>query len=313
MEKKYEIHFAPLQGYTDWIYRTIYCRFFEGIDAFYTPFIRLEKGNTLRKRDMRELDILHNSGVRLIPQILPGSADELRLLASFVKEAGYKEVDINLGCPFPLIVNRKKGAGMLPYPDLVADTLSPVSDLPDLHFSLKMRLGWENTRECSNLIDVINRLRLSWVTVHARTGKQQYKGIPDREAFREFYEQCEVPLFYNGDLKTGNDIREIFQKFPLLRGVLIGRGLLSSPFVAADYLKNETIDKNKRKNILFDFHQALFTAYENYFNDNRLLLLKMKSLWDYFLPDTDRKLLKLIRKSGKLTAYNEVVRRIFES
>lgn len=311
MENKYEIHFAPIQGYTDWIYRNTFARFFMGIEAYYTPFIRLEKGD-FRNRDMRDLAPQNNTVPRLIPQILPGSPEEFRTLTEKVRDMGYCQVDINFGCPFPLIAHKKKGAGILPYPELVKNVLQTVNEFPDLDFSLKMRLGWESACECKNIISIINDLRLCWITVHARTGKQQYKGNVDWESFASFYQECTRPLFYNGDILSAEQIRKIVKEYPLLRGVFVGRGLLSSPFMAEDFQQNETFSEEIRKKHLFDFHEALFSAYESYLNDERLLLQKMKSLWEYFLPQTDRKLLKRIQKSGRRDDYHTVIKEIFE-
>ena len=162
--------------------------------------------------------------------------------------------------------------------------MQTIDEFPDLDFSLKMRLGWESVGECIDLLPVINNLRLCWVTVHARTGKQQYKGTVDEEGFASFYRQCTRPLFYNGDLISVEQIQNVRVEYPLLRGVFVGRGLLSSPLLAEDFRGNETFSEELRKKRFFDFHEALFSAYESYFNDERLLLQKMKSVWDYFLP-----------------------------
>ncbi|WP_251623494.1 tRNA-dihydrouridine synthase family protein [Odoribacter lunatus] len=307
-----EIHFAPLQGYTDWIYRNNFARFFGGVDAYYTPFIRLESDNTFRNRDLRDIDPKNNSVPLLIPQILPGNADEFCKLTQLVRSKGYKKIDINLGCPFPLIAGKKKGAGMLPYPELVKEMLSPICDFPDVLFSVKMRLGWKNTSEAYNLIDIINNLRLEYITLHARIGIQQYKGTPDYESFSRFYQACEHSIFYNGDLKSGKELQEILEKFPKLRGVLIGRGLLSSPWVVADFRKNETKPDGERKNQVYAFHEALLNDYKNYLQGENQLLNKMKTLWDYLLPETDRKMVKRIRKSTKLSDYCSAVKQIFE-
>ena len=91
-----------------------------------TPFIRLEPGHAFRNRDLRDMNPANNSVPLLIPQILPGNADEFRELTRLVASNGYQRIDINLGCPFPLIAGKKKGAGMLPYPELVKETLSPI-------------------------------------------------------------------------------------------------------------------------------------------------------------------------------------------
>lgn len=312
MENNYEIHFAPLQGYTDLIYRNAFDAYFGNVDAYYTPFIRVEKDGRFRNKDVRELDRQDNKVLNLIPQILPGSSEEFRILMELAGEKGYRRVDINLGCPFPMIAGKKKGAGMLPYPELVKDVLAPVSEYPDFDFSLKMRLGWENSDECLFLADIINGLRFSHVTVHARIGKQQYKGNTDPRAFERFQEVCSHPLFYNGDITTVEQIHDILSSFPRLRGVMIGRGLLSSPFLAAEFKKNELCPEKSRQERLKSFHEALFSAYSGHLQGDSQLLTKMKSLWDYFLPDADRKALKKIKKSGKITDYTSAVGQILK-
>lgn len=302
----YEIHLAPLQGYTDYIFRNAFGKYFGGIDVYYTPFIRWEKGGC-RNKDLRDIQPELNSVPRLVPQILPGSLEEFRFLTEIVRERGYQSVDINLGCPFPLIAGKRKGAGMLPYPDQVREVLKGVNEYPDIRFSLKMRLGWENPCECVDLACVLNSIRLDYITVHARTGKQQYKGGTDPEAFARFSELICHPLFYNGDLCAPEDILHILEKFPLLRGVFVGRGLLSSPWIAKEFKENETFSDEQRMSLCLDFHDELFSAYSRVLQGEVQLLTKMKTLWEYFLPATDRKLLKQIRKSTKLSQYSACI------
>lgn len=311
-DRNYEIHFAPIQGYTDWIYRNKFAEHFGGPDAYYTPFVRLEKGDTFRNRDLRDIDPANNAGINLIPQILPGTPEEFRLLARLAEEKGYKRVDINLGCPFPLIAGKRKGAGMLPYPEQVQELLAVIAEFPDLQFSLKMRLGWESPDECISLLPIINSLRLCGVAVHARVGKQQYKGVTDRDAFERFYEGCRHPLFYNGDLCNVEQINEILVRFPLLKGIMTGRGLLASPFLALDFKGAEVISPEIRKQRYAAFYRDLAAAYSEYLQGEAQLLMKMKTLWDYFLPDTDHRMLKKIKKANKLSQYNEVVNQIWK-
>lgn len=308
----YELHFAPLQGYTDAVFRNAFAEYFGGADVYYTPFIRVERGD-FRRRDLRDLDPEANRVPELVPQILPGTPDELRMLTEMAASKGYRAADINLGCPFPPIAGKRKGAGMLPYPETVEKVLRATEEFPEVQFSLKIRLGWEKVCECVNLAGIINSLRLRHVTVHARTGKQQYKGSANPEAFAAFYELCRHPLFYNGDVSSCEDIREICGRFPLLRGVSIGRGFLSSPFVGAEFKGLDIPTENERKNVIHTFHNKLLSVYSERLQGEAQLLAKMKSLWEYFLPATDRKLLKQIHKSNRLDAYREAVRKIFTS
>lgn len=307
---KLEIHFAPLQGYTDPFFRNAFAKYFGGVDVYYTPFIRVEKG-TFRKKDARDILPALNNVPALVPQILPGSRDEFRMLTDLVCENGYRAIDINLGCSFPLIAGKRKGAGMLPFPDRVKEVLSTLEEYPDCHFSVKMRLGWEKYSECMDLAGIINDLRLQHVTIHARIGKQQYKGEPNLEAFDSFYRVCRHPLFYNGDLCSVGDLLRIREKFPLLRGVSIGRGFLSSPFIGRDYQENETFPDEKRMALLLQFHDELFSAYSATLQGENQLLSKMRTLWELFLPETDRKLLKRIKKATKLYQYTEAIKMIF--
>lgn len=312
-EKKYEIHLAPLQGYTDAVFRNAFERFFGGAEICYTPFIRMEKDGKFRNKDVRELEPERNRVKRLIPQLLPGTREELIGLVHLVQEKGYQSVDINLGCPFPLIAGKRKGAGMLPYPERVAEVLSGIQEFPQLSFSLKMRLGWEDAGECLQLLPVLNELPFSWISVHARVGKQQYKGEVDREAFGRFYAGCVHPVFYNGDLDSPEQIREVFKDFSRLKGVLIGRGLLKNPFLIREFYEKEKLSPEARQERLVGFHEELFNGYASYLQGENQLLLKMKSLWEYYLPETDRKLLKRLRKASTVNRYREAVGEIWKS
>ena len=209
------IHFAPLQGYTDAIYRSAHARIFGGVASYYTPFVRLEHGD-FRRKDVRELDADNNRGVNLTPQLIASTPEKiLRILALFI-EKGYKNVDINLGCPFPTLAKRHNGAGLLPYPDEAkALLMAAIEAHPEIQFSVKMRLGWEDANECMALLPLLNSLPLSHITMHPRLGKQQYKGEVDLEAFQRFYAKCEKPLIYNGDLLTLDDIDTISNRFPV--------------------------------------------------------------------------------------------------
>ena len=84
----------------------------------------------------------------LVPQLIATSIEKAETILSLFIEKGYKEADINLGCPFPLLAKRHNGSGILPYPDEVKTLLGLTLKYPQISFSVKMRLGWENPDEC---------------------------------------------------------------------------------------------------------------------------------------------------------------------
>lgn len=302
------IHFAPLQGYTDAIYRSAHARIFGGIASYYTPFVRLEHGD-FRRKDVRELDADNNRGVNLTPQLIASTPEKiLHILALFI-EKGYKNVDINLGCPFPTLAKRHNGAGLLPYPDEVkALLMAAIEAHPEIQFSVKMRLGWEDANECMALLPLLNSLPLSHITMHPRLGKQQYKGEVDLEAFQRFYAECEKPLIYNGDLLTLDDIDTISNRFPRLGGLMIGRGLLANPALAIEYQQGAPLSPKEKIEKIRLLHADVFSQYGNLLEGGDLqLLTKMRTFWEYLLPDGDRKAKKVIHKTSKLSNYQAAV------
>ena len=282
MQDILSIHFAPLQGYTEAFYRNAHAACFGGIDSYYTPFVRLEKDG-FRNKDVREI------------------APESNQVA-----------DINLGCPFPLLAKRHNGSGILPYPDEVKTLLGLTLKYPQISFSVKMRLGWENPDECLQLAPILNDLPLRHITMHPRLGKQQYKGSVDLNGFDAFLNVCQHPLIYNGDINCPDDVHRIRQQFPALAGVMIGRGLLANPALALEYKENRTLTPDEMKEKLHIMHTSVYNQYAAQLEGgDGQLLNKMKTFWEYLAPNADRKLMKAIHKSTSLSKYNQAIQAFF--
>lgn len=305
------ILFAPLQGYTEAPYRNFHASAFGGIDAYYTPFVRIEKGE-FRRKELRDINPENNTTPRLIPQLIASTPEEMKRLISLFVENGYREIDINWGCPFPLIARKHKGSGILPYPDEAKAALETIYEYPEITFSIKMRLGWENWEESLALLPVLNDAPLSHITLHPRIGKQQYKGTVDMTGFTEFYNRCTHPLIYNGDIQTVEDIERMVSQFPKLKGVMIGRGLLANPALAWEYRNGKTMDKHEKMKNLQALHNGVFDYYRAHLEGGDTQILnKMKPFWEYLCPETGKKQVKAIRKSSRLSAYEQAVCELF--
>lgn len=313
MQNILPIHFAPLQGYTEAIYRQAHARIFGGVESYYTPFVRVERGE-IRRKDIRELEPDNNRYAPLVPQLIAPNVDKMEQILALFIEKGYEHVDINLGCPFPILAKRNNGAGMLPYPDEVSTLLrTAVDKYPNLSFSVKMRLGWENPAECLALLPLLNELPLTSIIMHPRLGKQQYKGEVDMEAFEAFYNECRHPLIYNGDLLTVEDIQAVSERFPRLAGAMIGRGLLANPALALEYRQGQPLAEKEMQEKLRLFHADVFAQYGNLLEGgDQQLLTKMKTFWEYLLPEGDRKAKKAIHKANKLEAYQTAVNQLLK-
>ncbi len=306
----FQLQMAPIQGCTEAGYRNLFAQYFGGVDAYFTPFLRVEHGE-VRRRNLRDIEPETNATPCLIPQLLASTKAEASQLLTEILKRGYTKVDINLGCPFPMLAKHHKGSGLLPYPDEVAQLLQLVEEYPEVSFSVKMRLGYERPDECLALLPTLNALPLRQIAVHARVGAQQYKGICNRTAFKDFAEECKHPLIYNGDLCKVDDIDAVRAECPGLAGVMLGRGLLAHPWLAAEYRSGETYSLERGKELLRRFHTELLSYYEQRLEGGeKQLLQKMKEQWTYLLPEADRKLHKQIHKAQTIAAYTQAVHRI---
>lgn len=169
-------------------------------------------------------------------------------------------------------------------------------------------LGYENAAECMELLSVLNETRLSRVVVHARTGRQQYKGECDREAFLRFARECRHPVVYNGDVTTVESLSELQQGMPFLEGVMMGRGLLAAPWVAIEYHEGAAWSMERRMSSLRALHADLLDHYvQTLEGGEKQLLTKMKAFWEYIYPEGDRKCRKKIHKAQKMADYTQAV------
>lgn len=303
---KIKLFSAPLQGYTDAPWRNIHNELFGGIDTYYTPFLRIERG-TFRNRDIRDILPENNTVPELVPQIIACAPDKTIMMADRLKELGYKKIDINLGCPFPLIANKCMGSGMLPYPARIKELFETLSHYkPDISFSLKMRLGYNSPDEAMKLIPYFDIINPVHVTIHPRIGVQQYKGDVDINSFREFYNNCNYDVVYNGDIMSAGAIDVVRSEFPRIKGIMIGRGLLSYPFLAREYKNGNGLDMDEIKM----FHDRLYGYYESKLQGESQLLNKMKTIWDYLYPSLDKKLLKGIKKSSSIVKYHAAINKL---
>lgn len=307
-----QLHFAPLQGHTTATYRRIHNNIWGGITYYYTPFIRIEKG-TLRNKDLADIAPASNENIPVIPQMLPRNAEELRRLTDLFLSCGYKHADINMGCPFPPIALHKRGAGILPYPVAVAELLQAVSEYPEMNFSVKMRLGWEKSDEWEQLIGLLNNTPLHHITLHPRIGKAQYKGPILDEGFKYFYEQCRLPLIYNGDLLTTKDIYQTAERYPRLTGIMVGRGLLAKPYLPILCQTGTNLTPQEIINRTETFHNSIYEEIRRTSQGNAQLLLRAHAIWEYFLSHTPRRERKLILKSSSPSRYETAVKSLFKA
>lgn len=312
MNKQIQIYLAPFQGITGVTFRKVYSIHFKGIDKLFTPFFTaINNEMKLSARKLAELGNVSENGVEVVPQILSKDSDEIIRFVKFCEKQGFKELNWNLGCPYPMVANKKRGSGMLPYPEMVAEILQKVMAETAILFSVKCRLGYFSPDEIFKLIPVFNHYNISELTIHARIGKQLYTGEPDLETFQKAIALITVPVVYNGDVFSLNDFQRVSDRFPAINTWMIGRGLLSDPFLPA-IIKELPIESDRQAAIR-QFIDALYFSYRKQLNDNPAVLGILKEYWHYLAEsfDNPHKVFKKVKKVKKFDEYDDAVDVVF--
>lgn len=314
MNSSAQIYLAPFQGITGQVFRACYAKHFGGVDKLFTPyFAGINNDKRLPERKLKELSHLNENGIPVIPQILSKDADEIIRFAKQIEQYGFTELNWNLGCPFPQVANKKRGSGLLPYPALVDDILEKVFTEIKIPFSIKCRLGYFSPDEIDDLVPVFNRFPLSELIIHPRIGKQLYSGSADPEKFIHLENQLQMPLVYNGDIFTEADFIRLQQKIPAVNKWMIGRGILSDPFLPAR-IKGLKLPADSAQH-LRHFVDDLYIQYRKVSVDNLAILGFMKEYWRYLSESFEdpHKVLKKIKKTRSFDEYEEIVAGIFSN
>ncbi len=312
------IYFAPLEGITTYPYRNLHHKYFGGVEKYFTPFLAPGPEQGMSVKEMRDVLPENNAGVPVVPQILTNRAGDFLLASKKLSEMGYREINLNLGCPSGTVTAKKKGSGFLLYPDDLDRFFDEVfSDAAvrngEFLVSIKTRIGKNEVEEWPELMQVYNRYPIHELTVHPRIQKEFYKGTPHLDVFTDILKESRNPVVYNGDLFTVEKVKEFREKFPTVGTVMIGRGLIRNPALAEMILQEETEPEADILPRIREFHDALFEHYRETMSGDRNLLFRMKDLWSYMLaevPDSE-KLAKKIRKSQHVPEYLAAVEEVF--
>lgn len=308
----FKIYAAPLQGYTEAAWRAYHARIFGGIDEYFTPFLRVEKGE-VRHRDLRDLLSPLNSDTNPTPQIIMGSMDEFHLLADTLAEQGFDRIDINMGCPFPPQVHHSRGAGMIGRTEMLEALAEEMTRRPHIKFSVKMRLGAASPDEWRVAMPVINRMPLRHVTLHPRIATQQYRGELNYREAASFIAECMHPVIFNGELHSPSEIPALRERFPSIAGVMLGRGLLARPSLGVEYHAGCELSVNEIIRGILALHDAVYDATAPTLCGDAQILAKMKPFWDYAGANINRKAVKAIIKARTAPAYLEAVHRLTDT
>ncbi|WP_338842295.1 tRNA-dihydrouridine synthase family protein [Clostridium perfringens] len=302
-------YLAPMEGITGFIYRNSYEKFFGGIDKYFAPFVVPNSSKSLKTKELRDVLPENNKGINLVPQILTNDSEGFILIAKKLKDLGYNEINLNLGCPSGTVVGKKRGAGFLAHREELDKFLEEIFKINHMKISIKTRLGMDKPEEFYELIKIYNKYPMEELIIHPRTRQDFYGNKPNLEVFKDAISLSKNPVCYNGDIFTLEDHNKLVEEFKEVDKIMLGRGILANPALMNEILNNEFMDKK----VLKEFHDEIFSKYREVFNEDRNAMFRMKELWGYmiYMFSNNKKYAKKIKKAQKVVDYNQAVTSLF--
>lgn len=310
-------YLAPMEGLTGYIYRNAYNACYHPMDKYFTPFLSPKANSGLSFRELNDILPEHNRGLYLVPQILTNQAEDFMRTAMELREYGYTEVNLNLGCPSGTVVSKHKGAGFLEQLDRLDRLLDEVCTRLEqigMELSVKTRLGMTSPDEFPGLLEIYNRYPIKELILHPRIRTDYYKNTPNMPAFRVGFEGSRAPVCYNGDIFTVSDYETLCGEYPELDRVMLGRGIISNPGLLDRIAAGaDSGDAGTGKKTLRQFHQMVYEGYREIMSGDRNVLFKMKELWACMIQifSDNGKYIKRIKKSQRLEEYEAAVAAVF--
>ena len=271
--------FAPMEGITGALFRRTHRRFFPGVDRYFMPFLSPSQHHVFTRRELRDILPEQDGDLDAVPQLLTRSGADFLWAAGELARMGYREVNLNLGCPSGTVTAKGKGSGFLARPEELERFFDEVFASVKLPVSVKTRLGVKEPEEFERLLEIYNRYSIACLTIHPRVQKQFYKGTVHRDWFAWAAERSRNPLCYNGDLVTVEDCTVFAVDFPAIDAVMIGRGAIADPALLRKLHGGTPATRQE----IQDFTRTLYQSYQDFYGQVGPAAQRMKEVWFFLI------------------------------
>lgn len=306
-----KLSFAPMEGISSYVYRSLHARFFGGVEEYFAPFIAPDGNGSFKASSLKDILPENNRDIKLVPQLLVNRPEPFIRVAVELAAMGYREVNLNIGCPSATVVAKHKGSGMLLDLAGLDICLNEIFSRSVPAVSVKTRMGMETTEEFPGILEIYKKYPLKRLIIHARARSGMYKSSVDIPGFLSALGDCTWPVWYNGDIFSPSSPEKLGLTEAPLDGLMLGRGAVADPALPRALSGGPVLDVLE----LEAFHDALLEAYLEAGYDGRAAMARLKELWFYMLykfPDSRRES-KALLKSQNLSDYRSAASALFRS
>ncbi|MBY0495752.1 MAG: tRNA-dihydrouridine synthase family protein [Cyanobacteria bacterium] len=219
---------APMQEVTDLAFWTL-VHGYGGADVYWTEYFRVHSSSTPETRILNAIT-RHTTGRPVIAQMIGNDPAELVRTAKILQQYPVAAIDLNLGCPAPIVYRKCAGGGLLREPERIDAILGALRDAVQIKFTVKTRLGFASPDEFDRLLSIFAKHSLDALTVHARTVAQMYRLPVHYDRIRQAVETMACPVIANGHVHSAAQAQQLLTSTGA-RGLMIGRGVIRSPWL----------------------------------------------------------------------------------
>ncbi len=250
---------APMQDVTDLPFWKLMTRY-GGADVYYTEYFRVHPVSHLEAHIRRSITE-NPTGRPVIAQMIGNDIPSLVKNARLLQELPIVAVDLNLGCPAPVVYRKCAGGGLLRDLPQIDAILGALRDAIQVRFTVKTRVGFDTIQTFEQLLPILAKHSLDLLTVHGRTVKEMYWSEVRYDLIQQAAEVMPCPVLANGNISTASRAIEVWQQTGS-RGLMLGRGAIRNPWIfrqIRQQLAGETVFIPNGRDVL-EYIAALYEA-----------------------------------------------------
>jgi tRNA-dihydrouridine synthase len=219
---------APMQDITDLPFMRLISSY-GNADVYFTEYFRVLPDSRL---DPKILASITNNptGRPVVAQMIGNDITALVRTARELQQHPVAAVDLNLGCPVPIVYRKCAGGGLLRDPDRIDQILGALREAVEIPFTVKTRIGFEDADVFEDLLPIFAKHSLDLLSVHARTVKEMYRSAPRYEFIARAAESLPCPVLANGNIYSAAKADEVLARTHA-HGLMIGRGVIRNPWL----------------------------------------------------------------------------------
>ena len=300
-----------MQEVTDGAFWTLTHRY-GGADVYWTEYFRVHSTSTPEKKI---LDAITNNttGRPVVAQLIGNDIAELVRTAKFLQQYRVAAIDLNLGCPAPIVYRKCAGGGLLREPERVDAILGALRDAVQIKFTVKTRLGFASADEFDHLLQIFSRHSLDALTVHGRTVAQLYRLPVNYHRIRQAVETMACPVIANGHVYSAAQAQHVLAQTGA-RGLMIGRAVIRSPWLfnqIRQQLRGEPVTMPTGQEV-WDYIRALWDTQATFCSSESVQCARMKKFLNYLGEGVPGTFLRQIHHAHTAADFQRICREFLD-